>query len=325
MRVAVTGASGHLGAAVVRRLLEGGARVRVVVRRDGRAVDGLDVERCSGDLFDPASLERVFDGVEAVFHAAGRISIAGDPDGEVHRTNVVGTRNVVAACLAAGVRRLVHFSSIHAFADPGPGHTLDETGAPADPRRAPAYDRSKVAGQLEVEAAQERGLEAVILHPAACMGPYDFKPSRMGRVLLDLAAGRVPALVDGGFVWVDTRDVAAAAAAAARTAPSGSHYLLTGRWRSVREVAEIVAAEGGARAPRGVCPLPQARAAAPLAEAVARMRRKEPLFTSESLRAIAGHRDVSHRRAAADLGFAPRPLEETIADSLAWFRAAGVS
>ena len=325
MRATVTGASGHVGAAVVRRLLEVGASVRVLVREDTRAVDRLDVELFPGDLFDTSSLARAFDGAEVVFHVAGRISIAGDPTGEVHRTNVLGTRNVAAACLVAGVRRIIHFSSIHAFRDPGPGRLLDENGALADEARFPAYDRSKAAGQNEVEATLGRGLEAVVLHPAACIGPHDFKPSRMGRVLLDLAAGRVPALVAGGFAWVDTRDVASAAVTAAGSAPSGSHYLLVGTWRSVRDVAQIVADHVGTRAPRFVCPLPLARAAAPFAEAVARLRGTEPLFTAESLLALSGHRNVSATRAVADLGFSPRPLDETIADTLEWFRAAGTS
>jgi dihydroflavonol-4-reductase len=319
MRAAVTGASGHLGAALVRRLLDEGARVRAVVRDDTRALAGLDVETVRGDLSDPEGLARAFAGSECVFHFAGRISIAGDPDGSVARTNVLGTRNVVGASVAARVSRIVHVSSIHALADPGRGGTIDESASPAVGEEFPAYDRSKAAAEREIQAGISRGLPGVILNPAASIGPYDFKPSRMGRVLLDLARGRTPALVEGGFAWVDTRDVAAAAVAAARSGLPGERYLLAGRWRSVRDVASIVASRTGRRAPRIVVPLRVAALAVPVATAAARALGREPLFTRESLRALDGHRTVSCAKAAAELGFAPRPLEETIADTLEWF------
>lgn len=319
MRAAVTGASGHLGAALVRRLVEEGARVRAVVRDDMRAVAGLDVEEIRGDLTDAEGLARAFAGSEVVFHFAGRISIAGDPDGSVARTNVLGTRNVVGAAIAARVSRIVHVSSIHALADPGPGGTVDESAPPAAGEGFPAYDRSKAAGEREILAGIPRGLPGVILNPAASIGPYDFKPSRMGRVLIDLARGRTPALVGGGFAWVDTRDVAAAAVAAARKGAPGERYVLAGTWRSVRDVAAIVASRTGRRPPRLVVPLRLAGLAVPIARAAARALGREPLFTRESLRALAEHRNVSHAKAAADLAFVSRPLEATIADTLDWF------
>lgn len=323
MRAALTGASGHLGANVLRALVAAGHDVRAIVREDARALEGLPVERVEADLFDPDSLRHAFRGRETVFHLAGRISIAGDRDGLVRRTNVLGTRNVAAASLAEGVRRLVHVSSIHAFADPGEGRVLDESAPSATGPSHPAYDRSKAEGEREVLEAASRGLEVAILEPAATIGPHDFKPSRMGRVLCDLAARRVPALVGGGFAWVDSRDVASAAVAAASAGRPGGRYLLAGAWRSVGDVAGIVAKETGVPSPRFTCPLALARLAAPFAEGWARLTGKEPLFTRESLRALRGHRNVSCARAREDLGFRPRPLEETIADTLSWFRERG--
>jgi dihydroflavonol-4-reductase len=320
MRAAVTGASGHLGAALVRRLLDEGVRVRALVRDDMRALAGLDVEIVRGDLSDAEGLSRAFQGTEVVFHFAGGISISGDPDGSVMRTNVLGTRNVVGAAVAARVSRIVHVSSIHALADPGPGGTVDESAPPAESEGTPAYDRSKAAGEREILAGISRGLPGVILNPAASIGPYDFKPSRMGRVLLDLARGRTPALVEGGFAWVDTRDVASAAIAAARCGVPGERYVLAGPWRPVRDVASIVASRTGRHPPRVVLPLRLAALAVPVAGVAARALGREPLFTHESLRALDGHRTVSSAKAAAALAFSPRPLEETIADTLDWFR-----
>lgn len=321
MLTVVTGAAGHLGANMVRALLADGRRVRAVVRDDRRAMEGLPVEVVRADVLDPESLSRAFDGATTVFHLAARISLMGDPDGRVASTNVTGPRNVVAACRACGVGRLIHFSSIHALHDDGSGPPLDEDAPPADAPGLPAYDRSKAAGQREVLAAAGNGLDAVIVQPSGVIGPHDFKPSRMGRVLLALARGRMPGLVAGGFSWVDARDVAAAAIAAESRGRAGAAYLVSGPWRSVTDVARIAAGWAGVRPPRLVVPLPIARALAPFAEIWGRASGREPLFTRESLRPLDTHRHVRWTRAEADLDHRPRPVEETIVDTLEWFRS----
>jgi dihydroflavonol-4-reductase len=321
---AVTGGSGHLGANLVRVLLAAGHRVRALVHRDTRALDGLDVARVAGDVLDPATLPALVSGADVVFHLAGCVSIAGDPNGLVLRTNVEGTRHVAAACLEARVRRLVHVGSIHVYT----GHPLDaivdESRPLADTERRPApYDRSKALAQREALAAAARGLDAVSLHPTAIVGPHDFKGSRTGQVLAALAAGRMPALVDGGFDWVDARDVSAALLSAAERGRRSGSYLLPGHWRSVAELARAVAGCGGAAPPRLVVPLWLARAGAPLVEAGARLAGTEPLFTREAMETLRKHRRISGDRARRELGWDPRPFEETVRDSLAWLRANG--
>jgi len=321
---AVTGASGHLGANLVRTLLDEGHAVRALVRDDVRALEGLPVERVPGDVLDPSSLAPLVAGADAVFHLAAHISIAGDRDGLVLRTNVEGPRHVAAACLAAGVPRLVHVSSIHALAADPAGAPVDEGRRPADLEPgAPAYNRSKALGEREVLAAAARGLRAVILRPTAVLGPHDHKPSRMGRVLLALARGRMPGLVAGGFDWVDARDVARAAVAAARNGRAGGRYLLPGHWRTLSQVALAVAGWSGRPPPRLLVPMTLARLAAPLAEAWAHLAGGEALFTRESLHALRHYRGVRGDEAARDLGFAPRPFEETVRDALDWYRAQG--
>jgi len=156
---------------------------------------------------------RAVEGVEVVYHAAARISLKHD-DPVATRINTEGARNVVEACLAAGVRRLVHFSSIHACSPNPPDQPIDEARPLFDDSPL-AYDRSKAAGEGEVRAGIERGLDAVIVVPTAVIGPNDFKPSRMGRLVVDVCKRRLPATVEGGFNWVDVRDVAAGALAAA--------------------------------------------------------------------------------------------------------------
>ena len=182
MKAVLTGATGHLGANLTRALLEGEHSVRAVVRDDTRAIDGLDVERVEGDVLDRGSLERAFRSADVVFHLAAKVSVGHEPYEELHRLNVVGPQNVVEACRTAGVRRLVHFSSIHAFSPFPADGEIDESRALADPDDAtmPSYDRTKSAGQRAVLAAVEQGLDAVIVNPTAVIGPNDFKPSPLG-------------------------------------------------------------------------------------------------------------------------------------------------
>jgi dihydroflavonol-4-reductase len=299
--------------------------VRALVHSDRRGLDGVDVQLHDADVRDRASLERAFTGVEMVFHLAGRISIlAGDED-TVQAVNVVGVRNVVTACLSTKVRRLVHFSSIHAFDAVPLDGLIDETRplAPSS-KNVLTYDRSKADGEREIIAGLERGLDAVVVNPTAVLGPFDFRPSRMGQVLLDLHRGRLPALVEGGFDWVDVRDVIAGAIAAGERGQRGDKFLLSGNHKSVAELAQIVETLTGTRAPRFVSPMWLARVGAPFASVYARALGKPARFTPESLHALRNHQRVSHQKASAKLGYTPRPLTETLADTFAWFRSVGM-
>jgi dihydroflavonol-4-reductase len=323
MIAAITGATGHVGAALTRLLLSRGHQVRALVRKDARGLEGLDVEKIDGDVRSPESLTRAFRGADVVFHAAARISITRFDRGEVAETNIGGTRHVITACRETGVRRLVHFSSIEAL-DPLPlDAPLDEERPFAEGRAASPYAVSKAQAEGEVRRAMAEGLEAVILNPTAIIGPWDFKPSLLGSALLSIASGRLPMLVDGGFDWVDVRDVAEAALAAAERAPAGSRYIVGGRWASMAELAKHVCSVTGARLPRLTCPFWIARAGAPLSAGFSRILGRTPLFTAYSLSVLRGNRTVSHDLAARDLDYRPRDLEESVADACAWFEVNG--
>ena len=323
MTAVVTGASGHVGGNLLRALLEAGRPVRALVHQDRRALEGLDLEVVTGDVRDQETLRRAFAGAEVVYHTAAYISILGDEWPLLQEINVLGTRNVVQACLACGVRRLVHFSSIHALEQEPLDVPVDESRPLVDSRRASPYSRSKAAGEREVREGMARGLDAVILYPTAIIGPYDFRPSHFGQVLLYLARGKLPALVAGGFDWVDVRDVVAATLRAAEVAPPGARYLLSGHRVSLPEIAALVEEFTGVPAPRLVLPLGLAKAVAPLATLAARLLRMEPLFTTVAVEALGGNPRVSHERAGRDLGYRPRPFHETIRDTLRWFVEAG--
>ena len=319
MNVAVTGAGGHLGGNLVRALLARGDRVRCLVRRDERALAGLDVEVVRGDVRDRPVIDVLVSGMDVVFHLAAKVSIDPSEAGEVEGLNVDGPRCVAQACRDRGVR-LVHFSSIHALrTHDGP---IDES-RPLAESHAFAYDRSKARGERRVLEEVARGLDAVIVNPTGVIGPFDFRPSHTGQMLLQLARRQLPTLVVGGFNWVDVRDVAAGAIAASLKGRSGERYLLAGTWCTVRDLAAQACGIAGVRPPRFDVPIPVAMLGVPVAAAFARITRTRAVYTRPGLDALRHHRDIRHDKASRELGYAPRPLETTLRDTYAWFRETG--
>jgi len=323
MMVLVTGASGHVGANLVRALLTQGRRVRVLVHENTRALEGLDIEIVHGDVCDLSSICRACAGVSVVYHLAACISLGSAGWPLLERVNVQGTGNVVEACLSGGVARLIHFSSIHAMIQTPLSLPVDENRPLVGSASPPLYDRSKAEGERVVLKGVKRGLNAVIINPTAIVGPCDFQPSHFGRVLLMLAEGKLPALVSGGFDWVDARDVVAGAISAETQAVPGSKYLLSGHWVSVRDVALMTQKITGTPAPGFVCPNWLARAGLPVINRCYYRDGQPPLYTGFSLRTLQSNRNIDCGKAQRDLGYRPRPFAETLRDTLQWFEANG--
>ena len=324
--VAITGATGHVGSNLVRQLLERGDTVRALTRNpDPVELRGLPIERVAGDVTSGQGLDALLDGAELVFHLAAQISIVGPMNGLVQRTNVEGARNVAAAALRAKVRRMVHCCSVHVF-EPEPFHeATNESRRRVQRGHAPAYDVSKAEGEAAVREAVEQGLDAVIVHPSGVMGPFDFKPSRMGHVLMKLYRRRLPALLAGGFDWVDARDVSAGMLAAVERGRTGESYLLTGHYRTVLQIGDVAQQITGVRRPRIVCPKWVADVGAPFMDLAAwALRSGEPLYTSESLMPLMLRMAYDRTKAERELGYQARPFEETVRDSYAWMLARGV-
>ncbi|MBP7381059.1 NAD-dependent epimerase/dehydratase family protein [Myxococcota bacterium] len=328
MLTVVTGATGHIGGNLVRALLKEGRKIRCMVWRedtDLAAIDGLDVEVVCGDVRDIDSLRSAFAGAEVVYHLASRISIVGPEGGLVRAINVQGAANVAQACMDCGVRRLVHFSSIHARnINTDLDRPVDETRERSSGRSTPAYDISKGDGELEILAAVKRGLDAVIVAPTGVIGPLDYKFSRMGTVFYGLARGKLPGGVVGGFDWVDVRAVADGAIAAEKKGRTGEIYLLGGHYVPFKELASRFEKVCGRKAPRMMCPMWLARAVAPFALFISRHTSIPPLFTPESLNALRANHDIRHDKAARELGYNPRAFDDTIADIYGWFKEAGL-
>ena len=322
-RVVVTGALGLVGANLVRLLINKGYDVAALIDCDSPSLDGVPVRRIRGDILDSDSLCRAFNGAEAVFHLAAVISLNWQRDPHASQVNVEGVSRVVDACIACGVRRLVHFSSIHALSPYPMGETVDETRSLCGKTEGPVYDRSKAEGERVALEGGHRDLEVVVVNPTGVLGPHDYRPSPIGEVLMDLYVGRLPVLVEAGFNWVDVRDVCLGAEAAGRGGRPGERYILAGHHASIRELAELVHTCGGSAPPRLGLPVWLAYLGVPFSVAAAHLRGRSPKFTRASLRALRHHQDVSHAKASRELGYHPRPLLETVQDTLSWFLGHG--
>jgi len=318
--ILVTGATGHIGNVLVRKLTQQQEKVRALIWRgeDTRPLQGLAIEMVEGDVLEPASLDAAVRGVTTIYHLAGLISILPGDDALLERVNVQGTRNMLKAASRAGVSRFVYTSSIHAFQDRPHGEVIDER-IPFDARSAPdAYGRSKAAASLAVQHAAETGLNAVIACPTGVIGPYDFRKSEMGAVLEDAALGKAMAFVDGGYDFADVRDVADGLMLASERGRSGESYILSGRRISVRYMLETECEVTGRAFTRIRIPFPLARLAAALMPFYYRLRNEKPRFTAVSLGVLRSNSNISHAKATRELGYQPRPMYESIADAVAW-------
>jgi len=319
--ILVTGATGHIGNVLVRKLLAQGEKVRTLIWRDEDTTPlmGLEVEQVSGDVLDPASLVPAMRGVETVYHLAGIISIMPGKNPLVWKVNVEGTHNVLEAALNAGVRRLVYTSSIHAIARAPKGTTMDETLGYDQNNPYGEYDRSKAAASLEVQKACARGLDAVIVCPTGVIGPYDFRGSEMGEVIRSACEAHTMLYVDGAYDFVDVRDVVDGLIAARKRGRKGESYILSGQQLSVRYMLETVREVTGKAFASIKIPFSLAEWAARYTPWYYERTKGKPRFTPYSLEVLQSNSKISFKKALTELGYKPRPVYESIADTVRWF------
>jgi dihydroflavonol-4-reductase len=242
----------------------------------------------------------------------------------LHNVNVIGTQNVITACVETGVRRLVYTGSIHAFFEPPLGTTIDET-TPLDMHQTCGeYGSSKAQACAEVLKAAENGLDAVIVCPTGVVGPYDFEPSMLGQLLLDLSRKKLTLYIDGAYDFVDVRDVARGHIFAAQKGKTGETYILSGECISVRELMEMVRILTGVHAPRAKVPYFVAWIASLFTPLYYRMKKVEPRFSRYSLHTLRSNSCVTSQKAQQELGYAPRPVRQAVNDALTWFKANNV-
>ncbi len=326
MTVLVTGASGFVGAAVVRRLLAEDAAVRVMTRAssDPRNLEGLPVERVIGDLTDPASLARAVAGCEALFHVAAdyRLWIP-DPQAML-AANVQGTVNLMTAAAEAGVKRIVYTSSVAVLGLDPDGHPADEATPSAIGDMIGTYKQSKFLAEEAVRRmVDEQGLACVVVNPSTPIGPRDVRPTPTGRVVVEAARGRMPAVVDTGLNVVHVDDVAEGHLLAFETGTVGQRYLLGGENMTLFDIVALAARCAGKGPPRARLPHGLILPFAWLAEGWARRSGREPFATVDGLRMARKRMWFSSAKAEAALGYRHRPGAAAIEDAVAWFRDHG--
>jgi dihydroflavonol-4-reductase len=323
MRIAVTGANGHVGVNLCKSLLNKGHNVVALTHNNTSFLNDLKVEQQKGDVLNGESLRVLLKDVDVVFHLAAKISITGDDDGSVRMVNTEGTRNMVEAAIFNNVKKFIHFSSIHAFIQHPQDAVLDET-RPLVTNVGFAYDKSKAEGERIVREASKNGLDAVILNPTAILGPDDPEPSLTGKAVLQLYYRKVPSLVPGGYNWVDVRDVIDGAISAMEKGRKGEKYLLSGNYCSLPDLSKLISKIGQVKTPGIVVPFWLAHAGLPFVTAYSKISGTEPLYTSESLKIIKeGSKYISNEKARQELGFSPRGLETTLTDFISYFRQNG--
>jgi dihydroflavonol-4-reductase len=323
MKIAVTGASGHIGVNLCRELVNKGHSVRALVHKNTDSLKDIPLDRVQGDLKDPDSLSVLVQNTDIVFHLGAIISIRGNKTDELFEINVEGTRKILDEAHKASVKRFFHFSSIHALVHTPYNQVLDESRLLAVEDRM-SYSRSKAMAEETVLDAAKKGLDAVILSPTAVLGPFDHTPSLLGRAIILLALGKLPTLIPGGYNWVDVRDVVAASVTAIEKGKKGERYLLSGHWKTLRQISDMVSDIIDFRPKKFTCPHWLARLGLPFINLYCSLYEKEPLYTQDSLYTLrTSHKNISNKKAAQELGFKPRPFKETLMDTLDWFQKQG--
>lgn len=320
MKIGITGASGHIGNNLVRELIRTGYEVRVLVHRDVTALRGLDVEIFKGDVCSPDEVESFTNGLEVVYHLAARIFIRKYRSRQFFGENVTGTENIIRSCIRHHCR-LIHFSSIHAF-NPHPADRVLNEGNDLVVHDKYYYNRSKaLTHKMVLDATRKNGLQGVVLCPTAVLGPNDFKPSLLGGAVLRMIQGRMPALVPGGYNWVDVRDVVHAAVSVATSQISGEDFLLAGKWLSLPALYSTIRQYVPGLRKLPVIPGWLAAFGAPFLEFWSLINGREPLYTRDSMAFLNhSHRNISADKARRMLGYSSRPIEETIRDTVGWFQ-----
>ena len=326
MKAFVTGGTGFVGSAVIRRLLAAGHAVRALVRpgTNARMLDGLSIERVSGDLSDTSILQRAMTGCEWIFHVAALYAYWGYTWDEFYRSNVEGTRHILEAAARSGTQRIVHTSSIASLGIPGDGTPGTEETPVTIKDMLSDYKRSKYLAEEVVREFVSQGLPVVTVNPAAPVGVGDHKPTQTGKMIVDFLNGKMPAYVDTGLTIVDVEDVANGHLLAMEKGRVGERYILGGENLSLKQVLDLLSEISGRPEVRARIPWVVALAWAYVDTGLARLDpRYIPAATPAAVRVSVKKEYFSSMKAMRDLGYSFIPAREALRKAVEWYRANG--
>jgi len=327
MKALVTGATGFVGANLVRELLADGDAVRALVRpgRDRRNLTGLEVELAEGDLRDPESLRSALTGVSVLYHVAADYRLWASDPRELYTSNVNGTRNILEAAREAGVERVVYTSTVGTLGIPKDGRPGTETTPVSLDQMVGHYKRSKFLAEQEAERFASEGLDVVIVNPSAPVGPWDVKPTPTGKMVVDYLRGRMVASLDTGLNLVHVRDVARGHILAAQKGRSGEKYILGHQNLPLRDIFSVLERLTGIPAPRLRIPYRVAWTAALISEGWAQVTHRQPAVSLTAVRMASKKMFFDPSRAVRELGLPQTSVEQALRDAVAWFRAHGTA
>lgn len=324
MEAFVTGATGFLGSHVARVLAEQGADLRLLVRATSnlKNLEGLKAETATGDLRDPASLEKAMSGCDAVFHVAADYRLWVTDPNEMYRSNVEGTRTILEAARKNGIKAVVYTSSVATIGFTGNGQLADEDSRVSLADMIGHYKRSKfMAEQIALEAGRS-GMRVVTVNPTTPIGEYDIKPTPTGRIIVDFLKRKFPAYVETGLNLVDARECARGHVAALEKGRSGERYILGGENLTLKQILDKLAAISGLPSPAIKLPYFVAYAAAAVDETVSgRILGHEPRATIETVRMGKKKMWASSAKAERELGWRTIPVDDALRRAVEWFRA----
>jgi dihydroflavonol-4-reductase len=323
--VLITGASGFVGAAVLRAGMARGYRARVLLRPTSPRgnLEGIDCEIVEGDMRDPESVGRASRGARYVFHVAADYRLWAPRPREIVHNNLEGTRTVMNAALRAGAEKVVYTSSV-ATLRPMDGEGADETMRLTEPDAIGAYKQSKVVAERLVEhMIAEFALPAVIVNPSTPIGPNDLRPTPTGRVIIEAFVGRIPAFVDTGLNLVHVDDVAEGHFLALEKGRIGQSYILGGQNAMLKDLLAVIATLAKRRPPWLELPRGPLFPLAYLTEFLARFSGKEPLLTVDGLKMSKYRMFFTSAKAMRELGYAPRLYARGVEDAIRWFSEHG--
>jgi dihydroflavonol-4-reductase len=319
----LTGATGFVGSHVARALAQQGVDLRLLVRPNSnrKNLDDLSADLITGDLRDPASLEKSIAGCDVVFHVAADYRLwVRDPD-EMHRANVEGTRAILAAARRNNVRRVVYTSSVATMGFTSSGQPADENSPVSLDNMIGPYKRSKfMAEQVAIEAARA-GMDVVIVNPTTPVGERDIKPTPTGRIVIDFLKKKFPAYVDTGLNLVDVQECARGHIAALEKGRSGERYILGGENLTLKQILDKLAAITGLPSPKIKVPYVLALATGVVDEIyTGRILGREPRATIDAVRMGRKKMFASSVKAERELGWRLVPVDDALRRAVEWFR-----
>ena len=323
----VTGANGFVGCHVVRALVARGSHVRALVREgaDLRGLEGVDCELAYGDLRDRAAVERAVVGCDEVYHVAADYRLWVIDEAPMYAANVEGTRNVISAAAAAHVKQIVHTSTVGALGIGTGGIGREDTPVAIDQMVGP-YKRSKFLAQQEALKAAAEGIPIVIVNPSTPIGPYDYKPTPTGRIIVDFLNRRMPAYVETGLNLVGVEDCARGHLLAAERGRIGEKYILGGENLTLKEMLRRLSRLSALPAPRVRIPFAVALGFAYGAEAVARtVTHRPPRASLTEVRMARKKMFFDSTKARDELRYEAGPVDDALRSAIDFFRRAGIA